>query len=118
MNFDFSKITFNELDTEYPIEAFFGCDFSKEEIDVFLSEYATCREIPEGVSIQDVEFCLTMFARYDFKLEAVCTSDDGNQYWITVIFSLSNADEWIALMPTEEKLFMERAYQRKSKHEK
>ena len=78
-----TKITFNELDdTDKPLHAFFNYDLKENEIDDFLEAYATVEEVPEGVSIQKVELCLTIYARHDFKLEACCTDTDNNQYWV------------------------------------
>ena len=71
---DYTKITFNELDdTDKPQQAFYNYDLKENEIDSFLEEYATVEEVPEGVSIQKVELCLTIYAQHDLILEACCT---------------------------------------------
>lgn len=61
---DYTKITFNELDdTDKPLQAFYNYDLKESEIDDFLEEYATVEEVPEGVSVQKVELCLTIYAQ-------------------------------------------------------
>lgn len=97
---DYTKITFNELDdTDKPLQAFYNYDLKESEIDSFLEEYATVEEVPEGVSIQKVELCLTIYAQHDFKLEACCTDTDNNQYWVELKSQFTNADELISLIP-------------------
>lgn len=97
---DYTKITFNELDdTDRPLQAFYNYDLQKNEIDDFLKEYATIEEVPEGVSIQKVELCLTIYEKHDFKLEACCTSMENEQYWVELNTQFTNADEFINLIP-------------------
>ena len=97
---DYTKITFNELDdTDKPLHAFFNYDLKENEIDDFLEAYAKVEEVPEGVYIQKVELCLTIYARHDFKLEACCTDTDNNQYWVELKSQFTNADELISLIP-------------------
>jgi hypothetical protein len=97
---DYTKITFNELDnTDKPLQAFYNYDLKESEIDSFLEEYATVEEVPEGVSIQKVELCLTIYAQYDFKLEACCTDTNNEQYWVEINKQFTNADEFIQMIP-------------------
>lgn len=97
---DYTKITFNELDdTDKPLQAFYNYDLKESEIDSFLEEYATIEEVPEGVSIQKVELCLTIYAQYDFKLEACCTDTNNEQYWVEINKQFINADEFIQMIP-------------------
>ena len=64
---DYTKVTFNELDdTDKPLLVFYNYVLEQSEIDDLLREYATVEEIPEGVSVQKVELCLTIYARHDF----------------------------------------------------
>ena len=99
---DFTKITFNEIDNEKPVQVFYGYDLTQSGIDKFLEEYATCEEVPEGVSIQNVELCLTIYSQHEFKLEACCTDADNEQYWVVISKQSTNADEFIRLIPNYE----------------
>ena len=101
---DFTKIAFNEVDNENPLQVFYGYDLTQSEIDKFLEEYATCEEVPEGVSIQNIELCLTIYSQHDFKLEACCTSADNEQYWVEINKQFTNADEFIQLIPDYGKI--------------
>lgn len=102
---DYMKITFNELDdTDKPLQAFYNYDLKESEIADFLEEYATVEEVPEGVSIQKVELCLTIYTRHDFKLEACYTDTNNNQYWVELNEQFTNADEFISLIPDYEKI--------------
>lgn len=102
---DYTKITFNELDeTGKPLQAFYNYDLKESEIDNFLEEYATVDEVPEGISIQNIELCLTIYADRDFKLEACCTDTENNQYWVTLHDQFTNADEFIRLIPDYGKI--------------
>ena len=108
---NYAKITFNELDdADKPFQAFYNYDLKGSEINDFLEEYATIEEIPENVSIQKIELCLTIYARHDFKLEACCTDTENNQYWIEIITQFFNADEFINLIPNYKKLFNENTW--------
>ena len=105
---NYAKITFNELDdTDKPIQAFYNYNLKRNEINDFIEEYATVEEIPENVSIQKIELCLTIYARHDFKLEACCTDTENNLYWVEIIMQFFNADEFINLIPNYKKLFNE-----------
>lgn len=102
---DYTKISFNELDdTGKPLQAFYNYDLKESEIDNFLEEYVTVEEVPEGVSIQKVELCLTIYARHDFKLEACCTDTENNQYWVELNAQFTNADEYIQMIPDYGKI--------------
>lgn len=102
---DYTKISFNELDdTDKPLQVFYNYDLQKNEIDDFLEEYATVEEIPEGVSIQKIELCLTIYEKHDFKLEACCTDTENNQYWVELNTWFTNADEFINLIPDYGKI--------------
>lgn len=107
MNIDYNKVSFNELDMEYPLQAFFNYEISKNEIDEWLANEVSCEEIPEEISIVGIELCLTIFARHDFKLEAVCTSDGGNQFWVELNNKFTNADEFVSLIPDYGKIKLE-----------
>ena len=97
---DYTKITFNELDDiDKPLQAFYNYDLKESEIDDFLEEYATVEEVPEGVSIQKVELCLTIYAQHDFKLEACCTDTNNEQYWVEINKQFTNANEFIQMIP-------------------
>lgn len=105
---DYTKITFNELDDTdkplQPLQAFYNYDLIESEIDDFLEEYATVEEVPEGVSIQKVELCLSIYTRQDFKLEACCTDTNNEQYWVELNKQFINADEFVDLIPDYEKI--------------
>ena len=102
---DYTKITFNELDdTDKPLQAFYNYDLKESEIDDFLEEYATIEEVPEGVSIQKVELCLTIYTQHDFKLEACCTDTNNEQYWVELNKQFTNADEFIQMIPDYGKI--------------
>lgn len=102
---NFTKINFNELDdTDKPLQAFYNYDLKENEINDFLEEYATVEEVPEGVSIQKVELCLTIYAEHDFKLEACCTDANNEQYWVELNSQITNADEFISMVPDYEEI--------------
>ena len=107
MNIDYSKVSFNELDIEYPLQAFFNYETTQEEISEWLANEVTCDEIPEEITIVGMELCLTIFGRHDFKLEAVCTSDGGSQFWVELDNQFTNADEFISLIPDYGKIKLE-----------
>lgn len=96
---DFTRIGFNELDTDEPLQAFYNYDLKESEIDDFLEECAIFEEIPKGVHIQKIELCLTIYAQHDLKLEACCTDTNNEQYWIEINKQFTNADEFISLIP-------------------
>lgn len=73
-------------------------------IENFLEEYATIEEVPEGVSVQKVELCLTIYTQHDFKLEACCTDTNNEQYWVEINEQFTNADEFIQMIPNYEKI--------------
>ena len=105
---DYRKITFNEIDdTDKPLQVFYNYDLSQKEINEWLANEVTCEEIPEEITIVGTELCLTIFSRHDFKLEAVCTSDGGSQYWIELDNQFTNADEFIQMIPDYGKLHVE-----------
>ena len=102
---DYTKITFNELDaTDKPLHAFYNYDLKENEIDSFLEEYTTVEEVPEGVSVQKVELCLTIYAQHDVKLEACCTDTNNEQYWVEINKQFTNADEFIQMIPDYGKI--------------
>ena len=97
---NYQKIIFNELDnTNIPVQVFYGYDLKGKEIEEVLNEYATVEEVPEGVSIRKIELCLNIYEKHDFKLEACCTDEINNQYWIEINQQFTNADELIHLIP-------------------
>ena len=104
MNIDYSRVSFNEIDIGYPLQIFFGYETTQKEISKWLANEVTCDEIPEEITIIKMELCLTIFARHDFKLEAICTSDCGTQFWVTLNDQFTNADEFIALIPDHVKI--------------
>ena len=55
MNIDYSKVSFNELDMEYPLQAFFNYETTQEEISEWLANEVTCDEIPEEINIMGME---------------------------------------------------------------
>jgi len=102
---DFTKISFNELDTDNkPLQAFYNYDLKESEIDDFLEEYATVEEVPEGISVQKVKLRLTIYAQHDFKLEACCTDTNNEQYWVELNKQFTNADEFIQMIPDYGKI--------------
>lgn len=102
---DFTKITFNELDnTDKPLQVFYNYDLKENDINDFLEEYATIEEVSEGVSIQKIELCLTVYSQHDFKLEACCTDTNNEQYWVELNKQFTNADEFIQMIPDYEKI--------------
>lgn len=101
---DFKKISFNELgDTDTPLQAFYNYDLQGNEIETFLRTYASTEEVPEGVSIQKIELCLTFYSKHDFKLEACCMDTDNNPHWVEMIKQFTNAGKFISLMPNNIK---------------
>ena len=105
---DYAKITFNEIDdTDKPLQVFYNYDLTQTEIEELIEEYATEDEVPKEVSIVGIELCLTIFARHDFKLEAICTSDAGEQFWVELHNQFTNADEFVSLIPDYGKLRIE-----------
>ena len=100
---DYTKISFNELDSDKPLQAFYNYDLKGNEVDSFLEEYATAEEVPEGVSVQKVELCLTIYAQHDFKLEACCTDANNEQYWVELNKQFTDADEFIQKIPSYRK---------------
>lgn len=97
---DYTKITFTEL--EDPLQVFYNYDLGQHEIDDFLRKYATVDEVPEGVSIQKIELCLTLYARHGFKMEARCIDTENNQYWVklpTQFVDEENVDKLVDLIP-------------------
>ena len=80
---------------------------TQEEISEWLANEVTCDEIPEEITIVGMELCLTIFGRHDFKLEAVCTSDGGSQFWVELDNQFTNADEFISLIPDYGKIKLE-----------
>lgn len=105
---NYEKITFNEIDdTDKPLQVFYNYDVSQEEINEWLANEVACAEIPEEITIVAIELCLTIFSRHDFKLEAVCTSDWGSQYWIELEYQFTNADEFLQMIPDYGKLNIE-----------
>jgi hypothetical protein len=108
MKIDYNKLSFNELDNDvYPLQVFFNYAMLQDEIDEWVANEVTDKEIPKGVSIKGIELLLTIFGKHDFKLEAVCTSNDNNQYWVELDNMFSNADEFISLIPNYEKIKLE-----------
>lgn len=107
MNIDYNKVSFNELDMEYPLQAFLNYNMTQNEIDEWLVNEVSCEEIPEEITVIGVELCLTIFTRHDFKLEAVCTSDGGNQFWVELHNQFTNADEFVSLIPDYGKIKLE-----------
>ncbi|WP_346991277.1 hypothetical protein [Agathobacter rectalis] len=102
---DYTKITFNELDdTDKPLQAFYNYDLKESEMEDFLEEYATIEEVPEGVSIREVELCLTIYTPHDFKLEACCTDTNNEQYWVEINKQFTNADEFTQMIPNYGKI--------------
>lgn len=102
---DYTKITFNELDdTDKPLHVFYNYDLKESEIEDFLEEYATVEEVPEGVSIQKIELCLTIYEQHDFKLEACCIDTNNEQYWVELNKQFTNADEFIQMIPDYGKI--------------
>ena len=104
---DFTKIKFNELDNDNPLQAFYEYDLTQSEINQFMKEYATCDEVPEGVSIQKIELCLTIYSHHDFKLEACCTDAVNEQYWVMINEHFTNAADFIQLIPDYGKITKE-----------
>ena len=102
---DYTKITFNEIDdTDKPLQVFYNYDLTQTEIEELVEEYATEDEVPEDTHLCSIELMLSIYSRNDFKLEAVCNSDDGEQYWIELDRQFRNADEFIQLIPDYGKL--------------
>lgn len=99
MNIDYTKVTFNKLNNEYPLQVFFSYQISQNEINEWLANEVTCEEIPEEISIVEIELCLTIFGRHDFKLEAICVSECGSQFFVELNNHFTNADELISLIP-------------------
>ena len=104
MIIDYNKVTFNELKMEYPLQAFFNYKITQEEILVWLANEVSCDEISEEIAIVEMDLCLTIFGRHDFKLDAVCTSDCGSLFWVEFDNKFTNADEFISLIPDYGKI--------------
>lgn len=101
---DFTKIVFNEIDNEKPLQIFYEYNLSQSEIGNFLEEYTTVDEVPEGISVKNIELCMTVYSSHDFKLEAFCTGTNNEQYWVELDKQFTNADEFIQLIPDYGKL--------------
>lgn len=102
---DFTKITFNELDvTDKPYQVFYGYELDQNGIDDLLRIYADDKDIPEDAIVQNIELCLTLYSRHDCKLEVCCTDINNKQYWIELIFRLTNCDEFIKIIPECERI--------------
>ena len=105
---DYRKITFNEIDdTDKPLQAFYNYDLSREEIEDFVEKYATEDEVPRGMYLFNIELCLSIYSAHDFKLEAVVTNDNAEQFWIEISKQFTNADEFIQMIPDYGKLHVE-----------
>lgn len=101
---DYTKLSFNEIDNDdIPVQVFYGYSLNKDQINTFLAEYATCEEVPEGVSVQAIEICLSVYTQGDYKLEACCTDTDIEQYWVTIAEQFSCADQFFQLIPDCER---------------
>lgn len=102
---DFTKISFNEIDdTDKPLQVFYNYDATQTEIENLVEEYATEDEVPRGMYLCGIELCLSIYSSSDFKLEAVCTNDNNEQFWFELDTQFSNADEFIQLIPNYGKL--------------
>lgn len=102
---DFTKITFNEIDnTDKPLQVFYNYDVTQTEIEQLIEEYATEDEVPRGMYLCGIELCLSIYSSHDFKLEAVCTNDNNEQFWFELDKQFANADEFIQLIPDYGKL--------------
>lgn len=108
MKIDVKKLTFSDMDkTSYPLQAFFHYAMSEEEIQDWLSKEVSREDIPEEITITDVELAFTFFTKQDVKVEAICTSLDGTQFLVDVQEFMRSVDEFIALIPDFEKAFRE-----------
>lgn len=100
---DYNKITFNEIDdTDKPLQVFYNYNLSRKEIEEFVEEYATVDEVPRGIYLCGIELCLSIYSSHDFKLEAVITNDNAEQFWIEVDKQFTNADKFIQIIPDGE----------------
>lgn len=102
---DYMKIAFNEMDnTDKPLQVFYNYNLKENEINDFLEECVTIEEVPKDISIKEVELCLTIYAKHDFKLEACCTDTNNKQHWVEITKQFTNADEFIELIPNYGKI--------------
>ena len=93
---DYTKITFNEIDdTDKPMQVFYNYDATQTEIEELVDEYASEDEVPRGMCLCSIELCLSVYSRNDFKLEAVCSNDNAEQFWFEFDKQFRNEDEFI-----------------------
>lgn len=100
---DYTKITFNEIDnTETPVQIFYNYNAAQKEIEELVEQYAEENEVPRGMYLCGIELVLNIYSKNDFKLEAVCSNDNGEQFWFEINKKFRNADEFIQLIPNEK----------------
>lgn len=98
---DYTKIRFDEIDKEEPTQVFYYYDLTEQELDNFIAYYIPEDYLPSDVTVTDIELCLTIFVKRDYKLEAICNTGD-NKIWVELWYQVANADEFLKLIPKEE----------------
>lgn len=102
MSINFNKVSFNELDDEYPVKVFYNYALSENELNEWIANEIE-DELPNEWFV-GVELVLTIFNKHDFKLEAVFTSETREQHWVELEQFMRNADEFITLIPNYGKM--------------
>lgn len=103
---DYTKITFNEIDdTEMPIQVFYNYDVTQTKIEELVEQYAEENEVPRGMCLCGIELVLNIYSKNDFKLEAVCSNDNGEQFWFELDKQFRNVDEFVQLIPDENNIY-------------
>lgn len=93
---DYSKIYFNDYDCcNIPAQFFFEYDLDCNELDNFLAYYIAEEDMPEDKEVLNIELCLNMYSRCDYKLEAILNMEDGTQEWIEIWQHVCEVDEFI-----------------------
>ena len=61
--------------------------------------------IIRGMCLCGIELVLNIYSKNDFKLEAVCSNDNGEQFWFELDKQFRNVDEFVQLIPDENNIY-------------
>lgn len=92
---NYTKIGFNELDVDIPLQFFYAYNLSSAELDTFLAYYVDEEDLSESDEVRNIELCLTVFSKRDYKLEAVLTLESNEQKWIELLPQLTDTQNEI-----------------------
>lgn len=99
---DYSKVTYNEIDdTDEPLQVFFNYEVAQADIEKIVEAYATDDEVPKGMYLCGMELCLCVYSINDFKLEAVCSNDNAEQFWFEINNQFRDADILLSKIPPD-----------------